>query len=598
MSSTRIQSARQSDCGGALVNDSGLGLVEEVHAQNVRITTLAFLTLLSLAALGMFLTGNISSTVNKFPSIIVLLTIVILARSDTSIWSRSKTKLLILISCLPTFVFSALYNGGFGEPRTSLGILCATLTALTLFGISRAGFILGVAVLAAMVVGLLEYLGVLAEIQGHAGIGTARSAVIATPVLVAAIFMMLFLLLRLVSVQQRILITQSQKLSESLADAESARQAESRFLSNMSHEIRNPLNAVAGLIKLASTEQTLDAARRHLRSAQTASRHLSTIVNDILDFKKLESGEFSVRDERFDFGEFGQSNRALIQQIACQKNITIESGSDSSSLPRFLIGDPVRLSQILLNLVSNAVKFTPEGGTVWIDTAYDVETAVLSFKVKDNGIGMSGETLSHIFDRYYQANDQRTKVHLGTGLGLAIVKGLLDQMGGTITVESTLGEGSTFAVRVPVPLDHEREDASRAGRVDDQASGNQETDLSHVTVLCVDDDPTNLSVVVPLLHRTGADVRVAKSGTQALDILSRSSVDIVLTDISMPEMDGEELLRNIRRSSPDLPVVAVTGNVLDEDVQRYLGGGFVGVIGKPFDFDRLMEIISNEVTLA
>lgn len=425
-----------------------------------------------------------------------------------------------------------------------------------------------------------------------------REFVISVGVALALLAMMVVILQRLVAARTRTVNERNVELNEALELAESSRQAESRFLSNMSHEIRNPLNGVSGLITLALSETSLDEIRAHLRTADLAAQHLSAIVNDILDYKKLESGDFSLRNESFDYMQLRAGNRSINERLAAEKNITIEYPSEQASLPRFLIGDAIRLNQIGLNVVSNAVKFTPEGGTIRVGATYDDDREELTVTVKDTGIGMSAETVSHLFERYYQGAEGHSKEHPGTGLGLAIVKGILDQMGGTITVESELGKGTTVTTRIRLPVDRERENATRDGALG--ISGSTEPvleDLTGIAVLCVDDDPTNLTVLVSLLDKAGAEVSIAKSGIQALNVLSKSHIDIVLSDISMPGMDGIALRQEIKHRYPSIPVVAVTGNVLEEDVRRYLANGFVAVLAKPFDFGQCVQTIRRYVVI-
>lgn len=381
--------------------------------------------------------------------------------------------------------------------------------------------------------------------------------------------------------------------------AEHKEEIESQFLSNMSHEIRNPLNGISGLIRLARDESVNEEQAAHLDLAQHTCGQLKSIVDDILDIKKLEAKELKLRTESFDYHAHRASVKSMFESQIRDKQIEFINETDVDSIPRFVIGDETRMTQIASNILGNAIKFTPDGGIISTKVTYDFDSERLTFEVQDSGIGMSPESLSTLFERFKQAEEGRTKNHQGTGLGMAISKQLVGLMDGTIDVKSQLGEGTLVRVSAPLPVDWERENAWREGRLaDTNPNNNNSIDLSGVRVLCVDDSNINLKVTSRALIKAGASVTTALSGKEALELLKSSECDIVLTDISMPEMDGEQFQQELKSWKTTLPVVAVTGNVLKSDVDRYLASGFVAVLAKPLDVQELLEVISKHVKRA
>lgn len=373
-----------------------------------------------------------------------------------------------------------------------------------------------------------------------------------------------------------------------------ASNAESRFLSNMSHEIRNPLNGVMGLIRQALEEKDTNVLKDQLKTAAIAGQQLQGIIDDVLDFKKLEAGQFTLRSETFDYHELTDSLRKLFAGLAEEKNIDLQFRSASDDFPRFLIGDKVRIGQIINNVLGNALKFTPENGMVITTRSYDYETESMTVTVQDSGIGMSPETISTLYTRFKQGQDGTNKAHGGTGLGLSITKQLLELGGGSITVQSEQGEGSTFTLTAPLPVDWEKENRWREKKeVEAPIIEKTNEDLSGLRILCVDDSNINLKVISRPLTKAGAEVITTMYARDALDLIRTSDFDLVITDISMPEMDGEELQQELKEWQANLPVIAVTGNVLEEDVKRYLSNGFVAALSKPVDFAKLFELIDR-----
>lgn len=382
------------------------------------------------------------------------------------------------------------------------------------------------------------------------------------------------------------------QLEGALADAEHAREAESRFLSNMSHEIRNPLNGVIGMLnELQHSSRLDDDDRATLAAARASSDQVLRIVNDILDLKKITEGKLELNIESVDLHKLARDTSPTAEKFAATKGIQYINNTPNPNSPRFVMLDLQRFTQVLFNLTANALKFT-ESGSVTFDGYYQEGQLIL--KITDTGIGMTPEQAQNLFKRFVQADSGISKKYGGTGLGLAITGELVELMGGTIDVQSEPGKGSVFTVSIPAPVDEERERRWRSGETRDADSASQQhVALSGLKILCVDDSSINLKVLSRPLQRAGATVEAVLSGAEALEQLDSNGFDLVITDISMPEMDGEALLEHIRERHPDLPVIALTGNVLQSDVQRYESLGFNGVLAKPLEVPLLLGKVSE-----
>lgn len=490
-----------------------------------------------------------------------------------------------LFSLMAAHLISVWTNGGYLDPRAVGNFFLVLTMGYTAFGYTKGRQLVFYAIASVLLTVVLTFTGVLERWQyPQPGMGVGYVYFYT----IAFIFSCcVFLIWRFERAQTRFLM-------QSVAQANQARDAESRFLSNMSHEIRNPMNGVLGLIKQAVKEDSINEIREQLQTATIAGEQLKKIVDDILDYKKIQEGEFRLVSEPFDYGSHCAFIVKLYERNAEEKNIRIQFLPDEGVMPRFLVGDKVRLGQIASNLLANAIKFTPENGNIYITRAYDYDREELTLTIRDTGIGMSREAMEKLFTRFHQAHDGTSKEYQGTGLGLAITKHLLDLMDGSISVDSAPGEGSTFTVRAHLPVDWDQEKAWRQGLLDEKPVTNDaDVSLAGVRLLCVDDSGINLKVVSRPLIKAGASVMTALSATDALELVEDNEFDIVLTDISMPEMDGEQLQQALRASKPDLPVVAVTGNVLPDDAARYLSNGFVATLGKPVEIDELLAVVNR-----
>ncbi len=391
--------------------------------------------------------------------------------------------------------------------------------------------------------------------------------------------------LRDVSERQRV----SRHLERAKAAAETAARVKTEFLANMSHELRTPLTGILGIHDLLHNDQTLGRQqRRYLGLARDAGRSLLSIVNDVLDFTKMEAGQFSLEAVPFELGALIRSCGDLVQGDARRKSLRVETSTFEA--PLYLIGDPTRLRQILLNLLTNAIKFT-ERGFVAIATSYDRETKTLRIGVSDTGIGLPGETLPLLFERFSQADASITRRYGGTGLGLAICKRLVVLMGGVIGVDSNLGAGSVFWFEVP--LRESVGEDRQPGAVQSAAFPPRRR------VLLAEDNDINQDIISAMLEQRGHAVTVVSDGAAAVAaVRAGPRFAIILMDLQMPVMDGLSATRAIRAEESQagedpVPIVGLTANAMAEDVVRCRDAGMDAHVAKPIEWSDLFGTIER-----
>jgi PAS domain S-box-containing protein len=370
--------------------------------------------------------------------------------------------------------------------------------------------------------------------------------------------------------------------------AERASRAKTEFLAAMSHEIRTPLTAVLGMADLLAAEGLDDKQRGHVGAIRTSGRHLLGIVNDVLDFSRIEAGGLEL--ERIDFALADVLNqvRSLMAPQAAERGLELRLAY-GGYLPPVLRGDPTRLAQVLVNLVGNGLKFTHRGGvTVHVSSRPEGgDRFVLRFEVRDTGIGMTPEQVAGLFRPFSQADRSTTRRYGGSGLGLAISKRLVEAMGGRIGVESEPDRGSLFRVEVPL----ERGDVAAA-----EPPAAEPAPVPPLRVLVAEDAELNRRLLGEMLGRHGHAVSFARDGAEAVALASRERYDVILMDVRMPVMDGVEATRRIRRlpsSAGQVPVIGLTANVVASERERYLAAGMDDCLAKPVDWGRLFAVLAR-----
>jgi len=372
--------------------------------------------------------------------------------------------------------------------------------------------------------------------------------------------------------------------------------AKREFLFNMSHDIRTPMNAIIGFTALAQTHiDDRGQVEDYLKKISVSSQHLLSLINDVLDMSRIESGKVTLEAKPVHLPELVHELRDIVQAVVSEKDLSLTLdtvGVENEDV----IADPLRLEQILINVLANAVKFTPDGGQIslWIvqkDTA-PAGYADFEFHIKDNGIGMSEEFQKHIFEQFARERTSTVSKIQGTGLGMTITKSLVDMMGGRITVKSEQGKGSEFTISLRFPIGEAKTEQTPPAAKASASAGKK--------LLVVEDNELNLEIASTLLKEAGFAVDTAENGKIAVEKVEAASADrydLILMDIQMPEMDGYEATRRIR-ALPDtkkaaLPIVAMTANAFEDDRKNALRAGMNGHIAKPLDIQKLFQVLSE-----
>jgi len=366
--------------------------------------------------------------------------------------------------------------------------------------------------------------------------------------------------------------------------AEKASQAKSFFLANISHEIRTPINAILGMVYLMQDTQLTEQQREYMKNISSAARTLFGTINGILDFSKIESGKMEIESQSFNLKNLIRDILPDFSLAAEEKELEFRINIEED-IPEFVIGDAFRISQILNNLLTNAIKFT-EKGYVEISVSRMVQLrdiAHLEFAVKDCGIGLSKEELDLIFKPFEQADESVTRKSSGTGLGLAISRELTVLMGGKIVTTSTKGKGSTFTVKLPLHISKNREDSF--------VPGLDVSILKNTRILLADDHEITRDVLCEIIRKTGANVTIARNGKEAIDLVVKHDFDIILMDIQMPEMDGLTAAKEIRHLNKpgvkEVIILAVTAHAMIDDIRKSWAAGMNGHITKPIKAEAL-----------
>ncbi|MDR2665633.1 MAG: response regulator [Oscillospiraceae bacterium] len=381
--------------------------------------------------------------------------------------------------------------------------------------------------------------------------------------------------------------------------AEEASAAKADFLSNMSHEMRTPMNAIIGMTAIGHAAADVERKDYAFSKIEAASSHLLGVINDILDMSKIEAGKLELSYEEFDFENMLQRVAGVINFRAEEKNQNFTMHIDSD-IPRALISDDQRLAQVITNLLSNAVKFTPEHGNIKLNARLvgtGASGCSICVEVVDDGIGISPEQQLLLFVSFQQAENSTSRKFGGTGLGLAISKRIVEMMGGEIWVESELGRGSTFAFTVTCRYGGANGSLDTVAP-DDAAPGEsvrEEYSFDGAHILVAEDVEINREIVSAILEPSKLEIDYAENGTEAVRIFGESPnrYALIFMDVQMPEMDGYEATRRIRAMSypraKAVPIIAMTANVFREDIERCLACGMDDHIGKPLDFDEVLN---------
>lgn len=397
------------------------------------------------------------------------------------------------------------------------------------------------------------------------------------------------ILLIFVNNQQRLLQKKTQ-------DAEAAVRAKSEFLSHMSHDIRTPINGMMGMLDIAQAHlnnpEKMDLCLSKMRGA---ADQLLSLINDVLEMSKIETGSIQLVEEPFDMIRLLNGTLAVQEIIASEKSLTIEQDIEGAIEHPCVCGSPNYVRSILVNIISNAIKYTNPGGDIFVsarELSCDGEYVKFEFIVSDTGIGMSEEFAEHIFEPFTQEHAENRSSYQGTGLGMSIVKNLINKMKGTITLETKQGEGSTFTITLPVKLD--------TVCFEETETEEEETSIEGMKILLVEDNDLNLEVAQYILEDAGAEIVVARNGLESVELFEQSesdSFDVILMDVMMPVMDGLTATKRIRKlkrkDARTVPVIAMTANVFNEDIIAAKEAGMNEHIAKPLDFDKLIHTLAK-----
>ncbi len=393
-------------------------------------------------------------------------------------------------------------------------------------------------------------------------------------------------------ITERVLV--EEELKKAKDTALSMAQVKEQFLANMSHEIRTPMNGILGLTEVLAKTQLNDHQRDFLKAINTSANNLMVIINDLLDFSKIEAGKITLEIIPFDLRQLIKQLLDILEIRAKERKNTLKLLLDEE-IPQFVMGDPFRLSQILNNLIGNAIKFTENGVIKLSVEVINVQNGqyLLEMTVKDTGIGIPAEKLGTIFDKFTQGSSDTTRKFGGTGLGLSIARELIEVQNGNIQVESQVGQGSTFRFQLPFKKADRKPEVPAVAA---ESSADQFKHLQHASILLAEDNPINQLLVKKVLGDHEILLEVANNGQEAVDLLAQKTYDLVLMDMQMPEMDGYEAMQYIRQHMPErksIPIIALTAHASQGEADKCLAAGADSYVSKPFQAETLLKEIAR-----
>ena len=399
--------------------------------------------------------------------------------------------------------------------------------------------------------------------------------------------------------KNRALADSKEALAEALEEAELANHAKTAFLNNMSHDMRTPMNAIVGFTDLALSHiGSEEEVRDDLNKIAVSSQNLLALINDVLDMSRIESGKLVIEEEDVHLPDVIDGLKTIVYSDVLAKELELKIDMNDI-VHEDIVADRVRLNQVLMNVLSNAIKFTPQGGAIGITATEKPsdfnDIAEYEFRIKDNGIGMSEEFQKTIFDEFTRERTSTVSGIQGTGLGMAITKNIVEKMGGSISVKSAEGEGSEFIIDIPFRIS-----AAPADSAEKTVTSLDEYDFTGKRVLLAEDNEMNQTIATALLEKTGFAVETAANGQETVDKVRDASdgyFDIILMDIQMPVMDGYEATRQIRAledpAKAAIPIIAVTANAFEEDRKSAMELGMDGHLAKPYDVPKMMDMIQR-----
>ena len=427
--------------------------------------------------------------------------------------------------------------------------------------------------------------------------------VVAIIVFISWMAVTLIVILNRLQTRRKLQLAAQQKAKEMAVLAEQAQaasKAKSTFLSNMSHDIRTPMNAIIGFTNIALHQDSVPEMHNCLKKIEESSDHLLSLLNDVLDLSRIESGKVEFSPVPANITAVTDSVIEIVKGMLLNRELNFEVHREPLQNP-YVMTEPVRIREILVNILNNAVKFTKDGGTIRFDAGSrpgaDAQHIVICYRIKDTGIGMSEDFQKKIFDEFAQEENGVRTQYKGTGLGMPISKKYIELMGGTITVDSRKGVGTTFTVEIPMEL-------TNAEKVEKTKPLAQHNDLKGIKVLLAEDNDLNAELATILLEDLGMTVSRAADGQEVVDLFAEhpaGTYDIILMDIMMPKMDGHQAAKAIRAMYADrpdaeeIPIIALSANAFSEDVQASLDAGMNGHVSKPLNMEEVTKVIERNL---